>query len=154
MFVSCSSNDDSNDDMDDNSLIGHYSLRVNGDGFDDELFIFDRDTIEFGNLGIKHISSDTNSNSLFFAIPSSEANSQYTIIPYVNNTTNTSSVILSENGIYLSEDGTIFIEDIIMDGNCFTYKGSLDINYRRQDNNPGTINIQGSFEVPVASVCD
>ncbi|MEW4924634.1 hypothetical protein [Algibacter sp. 2305UL17-15] len=153
IFVSCSSSEDNNDDMD-NMLQGHYSLRINGDGFNDELFIFDRDTIEFGNLGIKHICSDNSSNSLFFAIPSADKDSQYTIVPFASNTTSTSSVILSGNGVYLSEDGNIFIDEIITDGNCFTYKGSLNINYRRQDNKPGTINIQGSFEVPVASICD
>lgn len=154
LIFSCSSSDDSDGGPQDPMLQGHYSLRVNGDGFNDELFTFDRDTIEGGNLGVKFTSSDNSNNSLFFAIPSVNEGTQYSIAPYVSNTTSTSSMILSGSGIYLSEDGNVFITEVIVDGNCATYVGSFSINYRRQDNTPGTINVQGSFDVPVASVCD
>jgi hypothetical protein len=157
MLFSCSSSDDDDDNGNNppnNTLIGHYSLRINGDGLNDELFTFDRDTIEGGNLGLKFTSSDNSSNSLFFALPNAQEGIQYSIAPYVNNTTSTSSIILSGNGVYLSVDGNVFINEIETNGDCATYKGNFTINYRRQDNTPGNINVQGSFEVPIASICD
>ncbi|WP_323788891.1 hypothetical protein [Psychroserpens sp.] len=155
VLFACSSDDSTNDQMmDGDPQIFHYSLRVNGDGFNDELFSFYRDSIESSNIGLKFTSRDNPNNSLYFVLPSPIDTFQYGIAPYVNGETSVSSIILQDNGIYLSQDGNVFISEIITDGNCTTIKGSLNINYRRQDNAPGNINVQGSFEVPTSSICD
>ena len=153
LVFSCSSNDDNNDDGDPGMLQGHYTLRINGDGLSDEIYLMDRDTVEGGSLGLKFTASDNNGNSLFFAIPTAEEGTQYSIVPYVSGTTSTASIILQGNGIYLSEDGNVTLTevDINFEENCQITKGNFSINFRRQDNQPGTINVQGSFDVPTYS---
>lgn len=154
-LFTCSSDDDNNSGrMDDDPQTFHYSLRVNGDGYSDELFEFFRDSVENSNIGLKFTSRDNPNNSLYFVLPNPIETFQYGIAPYVNGETSVSSIILQGDGIYLSQDGNVFISDIITDGNCTTIVGSLNINYRRQDNAPGNINVQCSFEVPTTSICD
>jgi hypothetical protein len=153
ILTACSTEDDGSETPIGVNLQGHYSLRVNGAEFNDELFTMDRDTIEAGNLGVKFTASDFSSNSLFFAIPTAEEGNQYSITAYSSNTTSTASLILSQSGIWLSEDGSVTITEIEIDGNCQITKGNFAINFRRQDNQPGTLNVQGSFDVPTYS-CD
>jgi hypothetical protein len=149
LFFNCSS-DDSNSDTKNEPILGsgHYSLRINGDGLNDELYEMTRDTIDVSGNGVRFSASDINSNFFNFKLPNPIETLQYSVIEYSIGAVNTSNITLSGNGIYLSEDGTIIISNIITDGQCQTFIGTLNINYRRQDNNPGTINVQGTFEVP------
>lgn len=150
LAFSCSSSDDSNDDdgpMD--PVIGHYTLRVNGNGYSDERFEMFRDSIEHNGNNVKYRASDNNFNSLYISLPTPiEINTQYSIAPYNINNTSVASLIISGDGIYLSEDGNVFFNEIVMDDGCVNYSGNFSINYRRQDNTPGNINVQGSFDVP------
>lgn len=152
LSFSCSS-DDSNDDsqMMDPTQEGHFTLRVNGNGYDDELFVFNRDTISGSSNNILFLASSRNfTDYIAFRLPTIDEGTN-TIIPYVNGDINTCSFVIQDDGIYLSEDGTITITESIGEysfGGCYQLKGSMNINFRRQDNTPGTINVSGTFDLP------
>jgi len=150
LLVACSSSDD-DDDMDDDTQNAHYSLIVNGDGLLNERFELSRDALEGGDIGLKFTSSDNDNNFLYFVLPHPIEISQYNIDAYNINNASVSSINIIGSGIYLSVDGTVTLTEVITGANCIdNYIGSLNINYRRQNDAPGSINVQGTFNVPLA----
>jgi len=150
LCYACSSDDDSNDNqMMDPTLEGHYMLRINGNGFNDDLFLFDNDTINPVGSRIVYSSSSNSNDYLSFYLPTIEEGT-YNIIPYVNGENNIASITIHDNGIYLCEDGSITISEVTnnFELNCLIVKGNLNINFRRQDNASGNINVSGTFDVP------
>ncbi|WCO03139.1 hypothetical protein [Psychroserpens ponticola] len=155
LFIFSCSSDDSNYDNDDKPKSGHYTLIVNGDGLTDKSFVFNRDNILGGDLGLKFTSSDDPNNNLYFVLPPPIEIGNYEIMPYNINNTSVSSVSIMGNGIYLSVDGSITLSEIATADTCVTnYIGTININYRRQDNAPGAINVQGTFDIPPYSYCE
>ncbi len=151
----CSSSDDSDDGNPQMmNQDPHFTLRVNGNGYDDELFSLYRDTINASGNNVLIIASARNvTDYIALRLPTIEEGTK-TIVPYVSGDPNTASFVIQDDGIYLCEDGTITVSEIVgayNSGNCYEMKGSLNINFRRQDNTPGNINISGTFDLPSAA---
>tara|TARA_R110002033_G_scaffold59870_1_gene109764 strand:- start:250 stop:774 length:525 start_codon:yes stop_codon:yes gene_type:complete len=153
LFVGCSKSDDADEETDKPKETGDISMRVNGEGFSDTTFEMFRETVGASDGKIRFSAKDDDNNTIDFYLPDPVEKLQYSIAPYVFGNVQTSSVILNKKGIYLSKDGNAYVTDITVNGQCKTYKGSININYRRQDNAPGALNIQGKFDISIDG-CD
>ena len=153
--VFCCSKSDDSSDGDNNPQNGHFSLIVNGDGHTEERFELYRDTVETSSLGLRFFASDDDNNTVYIVLPRPIELDNYGINAYNIYDTSVSSMSIMGNGIYLSTDGYVTFTETASTENCDTdFKGSLNINYRRQDNASGTINVQGTINLPRYTACD
>lgn len=149
----CSSSDDSNDEMEKEPEKGHVSLRINGVGLSDATAELTRESItDLGDGRVRIIARNSDGYRLTFTLPSPVEKVQYGIANYSINDSSVSSVTVVDEGIFLSKaGGRLTISNIVENGDCITYTGSLSIDYRRQNNASGEINVQGTFEMPTAA---
>lgn len=154
-FTSCSNSDDGGSEMEQEPEKGHVSLRINGDGFSDQKAELFREGIQdLGDGRVRILARSTSGYRITITLSAPIEKLQYSIADYNINNSGVSSVTVPGSGIYLSKaGGRVTISDIVESGDCTTYKGSLSITYRRQDNSPGEISVQGSFEMPTEA-CD
>lgn len=137
--------------MQEETGVGDISLRFNGSGLSDETAKLFRENIEEldGGASIRISVRNMAGYRFIYRFPLPIEKLQYSTIDYNINKDFSSSVTVPGTGIFLSKSGgRLTITDIIENGDCVTYKGNLSINYRRQDNSPGELNVQGSFELP------
>lgn len=154
-FSACSSSDDSNDDMEKEQEKGQVSLRINGVGLSDVKVELLREGIQdLGDGRVRILARNNDGYRVTFTLPSPVEKVQYSIAEYNINNSNVSSVTVVGEGIFLSKaGGRLTISNIIENGDCVTYIGNFSIDYRRQDNSAGEINVQGTFEMPTEA-CD
>ncbi len=155
-LISCSSSDDNNqEEMEKEPEKGHVSLRINGVGLNDATAELTRESIsDLGDGRVRIIARNSDGYRLTFTLPSPVEKVQYGIANYNINDSSVSSVTVVDEGIFLSKaGGRLTISNIVENGDCITYTGSLSIDYRRQNNASGEINVQGTFEMPTEA-CD
>ncbi|GGD09083.1 hypothetical protein GCM10011368_08770 [Hyunsoonleella pacifica] len=149
-LTSCSNSDDSDSQMEQDPEKNFASITINGDGFADlklELDIVD--IIDVENNRVRLDVRNQEGYRITFTLPAPVEKKQYTMIVYNNTMDNISSMSIPGSGIFLSKaGGTLNINEIIEDGDCKIFKGSINVEYDRQDNTPGDITVVGSFEIP------
>ena len=154
-IIACSSNDDSNEEQE-QALTGHYFLRLNGAGYENESVELVKDTVNFIGIGTIFSGSDNLGNRIGIVVPDSGIN-ETTIEQLPSDVVHDSglnpntSEFLSGTNRYLSQSGTFVVSANDIEDPCAYWKGSLDINYSL-DGSSNILNIQGTFEVP-ASPC-
>ncbi|NND62133.1 MAG: hypothetical protein HKN48_02945 [Flavobacteriaceae bacterium] len=149
LVTACSSNDDNNTENEEeqNQETGHFSLRINGDGFSDKLVELYRDTIDFSGRTL-FLSSDDNGNSFAFYVDNPVEEVQYGMGPF-DNFGNRARYGSDNGAVYSSGSGNVIIAEIItVNEICRRYKGNINVTLEK-DSDPGSqISVQGSFDVP------
>lgn len=159
-IMACSNDDNaSNNQMQNPTDKGEYSLILNGAGFTDERVELYSDTINSVGVGILYSGSDDFGNSIQVVLGNNQPGT-YSIVEYDESMTNPSGYQADAasfrigNDRYRSEDGTFTRESSgEVSENCFVLPGSLNINFTLNGDDGDVLNVQGTFGIR-GSGCD
>lgn len=151
VVTSCSSSDsDTMQEQQQEQLEGgSANLTINGIGLNNFNVVVDRASlIEDDDSSVRIDITNNEGYRIVFTVAKPILQQQYTMITYNNTMVNISSMSIPEEGIFLSKPGgTLTITNITTDGEETTYSGSFNVDYDRQDNSLGDINVTGTFEI-------
>lgn len=148
-FTSCSeSNNDTMEEPQEELESGSADLTINGVGFNNFKVTLTRANVIEDEGSIRLDITNSEGYRIVFTVASPVLQQEYTMIDYNNTMDNISSMSIPEEGIFLSiAGGTLNITSITENGNATTYLASFNVDYDRQNNSPGNINVSGTFEI-------
>ncbi|MGC6430850.1 MAG: hypothetical protein ACON5F_07400 [Jejuia sp.] len=148
--TSCSSSDgDTMQEQQQEQLEGGLAnLTINGIGLNNFNVVVDRASLIDEDDSVRIDITNNEGYRIIFTVAKPIIQKQYTMITYNNTMDNISSMSIPVEGIFLSKaGGTLTITNITTAGEGTTYLGNFNVDYDRQDNSPGDINVTGTFEI-------